>query len=474
MNSTETKDGFYVKLQPTVKQYMAYKYLSDLETLVLVFGGGAGGGKSWLGCEWIMSQAVRFPETRYFIGREKLTVLKQTTLITFFKVCKYHGLKKNIHYKYNSQAGTITFFNDSVIQLLEVKMNPSDPMYEDLGSLEVTQGFLDEGGEIPFGAVDTLKSRVGRHMNDKYNIPPKILITANPKKNFMYTLFYKPFVNGFQKPESKFKFLQALVDDNHYIESSYKANLQALTDATKKRRLLYGDWEYEDDPASLMKYDNIIDMFYNPVIADPLDPYVTADIARLGKDKTVFKLWHGLVEVKKLVLRKKNTTESSRALIDFLTEHNVPRSRCVVDEDGIGGGVVDQVQGVKGFIARSTPFLNKATGKPDNYASLKDQCGYKLAEYINDHKIRVMDNDDTQYHEDLVQELEQIKQKHVDNDSAKKSLVPKDIIKDLIGRSPDYSDTLIMRMFFEFDDIDAQVDDEWGDEETTWEEDGVA
>lgn len=481
MQETKTKsnkEGRKLRLQPSKKQYDALQILKDYETLALLYGGGAGGGKSWLLCEWILHQAVAYPDTKYFIAREKLKVLKMTTLITFFKVCKFHGLKKGMHYGYNSQMGTITFYNGSTVDLLEVKLNPSDPMFEDLGSLEYTQGAIDEAGETVFGAFDTLKSRVGRHLNDKYNIPPKILLTANPKKNYLYTMFYKPATTG-RDYNPKYKFLASLVDDNPYIESSYKANLEEIKDISKRQRLLLGHWEYENDPHALIKYDNIIDIFTNPVAPDTSDKYVIVDVARFGGDKIVFSLYHGKVLVKMTVFRKQGLTKTAKDLREFLIKEEVPYSHCLIDEDGVGGGLVDMLEGTKGFKANSTPFDNKATGKPDNFASLKDQCGFKLAEYINNHKLKVMldnveinidgEEDVERFREMLIEELEQIKQKEIDNDG-KKQLVSKKDIKDIIGRSPDYSDTLLMRMYFEFDDVDTE-DDDWGEDmETTIEE----
>lgn len=473
------EQGFKVQLKPSLKQYQAYQYLEDPETLALVYGGGAGGGKSWLLCEWIMKQAVAYPETKYFLAREKLIVLKKTTLITFFKVCKHHGLKKGLHFGYNSQLGVITFWNGSSVDLLELKLNPSDPMFEDVGSSEYTQGGIDEGGEIVFGAFDTMKSRIGRHMNDRYGIPPKILVTANPKKNWLYTMFYKPFKEG--KTNPKYKFLPSLVDDNPYIESSYKGLLEELQDVSKRERLLLGHWEYENDPAALIKYDNIVDLFTNPVQPKPSEKFVIVDVARFGGDKIVFKLFHGLV-VKKIKIRAKQAlTRTAKDLREFLIEHEVPYSHCLIDEDGVGGGLVDMLEGSKGFQANSTPFDNPATGKPDNFGSLKDQCGYKLAEYINAHKIRIeldidfdVDGEEEsaeRYKELLIEELEQIKQLVVDDDTKKKRLVPKNTIKDVLGRSPDRSDTLLMRMYYEFQDLDV-ITDEWADddEETTLEE----
>jgi phage terminase large subunit len=215
-----------LNLKPTPKQHQAYQSLRDNETTYLLFGGGAGGGKSWLGCEWLLTNCILYPGTRWFIARERLKTLKLTTLITFYKVCQEQGIKQGTHFNYNAQNSVITFANGSTIDLLEVKLNPSDPLFEDLGSAEYTGGWLEEAGEINFNAFDTLKSRIGRHKNDAFGLKKKLLVTCNPKKNWLYTTFYKPFKDGTLPTE--YKFLQSLVDDNPYMESDYRAGLLDL------------------------------------------------------------------------------------------------------------------------------------------------------------------------------------------------------------------------------------------------------
>jgi len=49
----------------------------------------------------------------------------------------------------------------------------------------------------------------------------------------------------------------------------------------------------------------------------------------------------------------------------------------------------------------------------------------------------------------LIEELEQIKSKDIDKDT-KLKIVSKDEIKEVLGRSPDFSDTLMMRSYFEY------------------------
>jgi len=49
----------------------------------------------------------------------------------------------------------------------------------------------------------------------------------------------------------------------------------------------------------------------------------------------------------------------------------------------------------------------------------------------------------------MTKELEQVKRDKIDSDG-KLQIIPKDKVKELIGRSPDYSDALMMRMYFCF------------------------
>ncbi len=171
------------------KQEDALMLLTDDVTEEFLYGGGAGGAKSWTGCVWLMFMCLLYPETKWFIGREELKRITESTLITFYKVAKEY---KCTSFKFNAQKNVIVFDNGSRIDLLELKYLPRDPFYERFGSTEYTGGWIEEGSETNFGAYDVLRTRVGRHYNDRYGILAKIFVTCNPTKKWLYNEYYKP------------------------------------------------------------------------------------------------------------------------------------------------------------------------------------------------------------------------------------------------------------------------------------------
>ncbi len=136
-------------------------------------GQDAGGGKSGLGCYWQIKRRLKFPGTRGFIGRSELKNLKKTTLNSFFEVCKMQGLKAGVHFNYNAQDSIIKFMNGSEIILADLYAYPSDPEFDSLGSLEVTDAFVDEAPQIISKAKQILKSRI-RFKIDEFGLIPKL------------------------------------------------------------------------------------------------------------------------------------------------------------------------------------------------------------------------------------------------------------------------------------------------------------
>ena len=139
-----------LNINPTFSntQKKAIKYLFDKNTNDILFGGAAGGGKSFIGCAWLILACLKYPSTRYLMGRSKLDNLKKTTLNTFFEVCQKWGITAGKHFNFNGGSNVITFYNGSEIYLKDLFHYPADPNYDSLGSLEITGAFIDEANQI--------------------------------------------------------------------------------------------------------------------------------------------------------------------------------------------------------------------------------------------------------------------------------------------------------------------------------------
>jgi len=418
----------------TDTQKKALTYLTDNTTNELLFGGGAGGGKSFCGCAWLIISCLQYPTTRYLLGRSRLDALKKTTLNTFFEVCVNWEIKSGQHYTFNAQSNIIKFYNGSEILLKDMFLYPSDPNFDSLGSLELTGAFIDEANQITQKAKNIVLSRI-RFRLDENNLIPKLLLTCNPAKNWLYSEWYIPNKQNILGKDKRF--LQSLVTDNPNISKHYIETLSKM-DTITKERLLYGNWEYDDTEGRLFKYDNIINLFTNTYINEG-EKYISVDVARFGKDSSVICVWSGWVVVKIIKYNKIGIDKLQTHVLDTAQKHKVQRSNIVLDEDGVGGGLKDILRGSKGFINNS-----KALGK-ENYQNLKTQCYYKFADKVNKGEIFIKE---TQYKQDIIQELEIIQMKDVDKDN-KLNIVGKDKMKEHLGRSPDIADALMMRCYFE-------------------------
>lgn len=443
-----------LEINPTPKQFLAWEALQNPDIKEIHFGGGAGGGKSWLGCESRLVRAYAYPGYKSFIGRNELTRLMASAFVTFGKVCAFHKIPKE-DWSLNGKYNYIEFRNGSRIDLLDLSYKPSDPMYERLGSLEYTDGWLEEAGEIPFMAVDILQSRTGRHMNGEFNLPPDTLYTYNPNKGWVYRV-YKAWKDGTLAKDVVF--IQSLFNDNPYTAEIYGKQLDRIKDPAMRARLKLGSFEYDADPTTLMDYDAIMDLRTNTVPEGA--KAMTIDVARHGVDKTVIYLWKGLRIYGVRVYAKQDTAVTSQKSRDIARDEQIPYSRSVADEDGIGGAVVDNNKGFKGFVANSTPLDNPVTYQPENYGTLKDQCSYKLADVVNKHQVAIAIEPGqfqsevegiTQetWIEQFAEELEQVKSKDIDQDK-KLRVVSKKEQKEVLGRSPDFLDPAIMRMMLEY------------------------
>jgi hypothetical protein len=120
----------------------------------------------------------------------------------------------------------------------------------------------------------------------------------------------------------------------------------------------------------------------------------------------------------------------------------------VVDEDGVGGGIVDHLKCI-GFVNASSPIDTRTVHekregrvpKP-NFGILKDQCYSLLADNIKEISTRVFPD---KIKDRIIEELDAISQVDIDKDGPFR-IIKKDDIKKVLGYSPDWADNFMMRM----------------------------
>ena len=419
-----------MKIEFHEKQIAALNALAiDSDIKQVLYGGGVGGGKSFLGCDWQIKRRLKYPGTRGLIGRAELKKLRLSTMQTFFELCANYDLIAGKHYNYNGQDHVITWFNGSQTILMDLADTPSDPEFQRFGSIELTDYFVDEAGEVSEKCVNILASRVRyKLINDK----PKGLLTCNPHKGWLYREFFDAKRSGLIRSDREF--IQALPTDNPHVSPVYLESLLLLPEVDRKR-LLEGDWDYDETKDRLYEYDDLLRCFRTPANSN-VDKFITADIARMGDDRTVIVVWNGLHAETFVVLKHKPINEVVDTINQLVKSHGVKLSNVLCDEDGIGGGAVDYL--------RCRGFLNGSKSVRDNYMNLKSDCYFKLGELITNNLITF----ESTQKDTIVKELEMIRREKLDSDG-KLRVTNKEDLKKRHGISPDFADAIMMRAFYE-------------------------
>lgn len=437
-------DGNYFYM--TDKQIRTLELLSDNITTDIGYGGSARSGKSIIECTAIIMDCYAYPDIAWGLARKELTTLKRTVLITLFKQLNFYGkspvigkIKNNNEFNYNQQLNKITFFNKSDIFLIDTAFKPSDPLNTRFGGFELTRSAIDESNETELSVVIKLFERTGWRNNDTYGLKRKQFECFNPAKNHVYNRYYIPFRDN--KEDDHKKFIPALPRDNpHPSVQEWIDDLMKTGDQVTIERQIHGNFDYDDDPSALCDYDAICDLFTNDHVKGGTK-YISADLAMQGRDKFIAGYWEGLKCAIALDQPKSSGKSIETDLRQLKDTKGVGNSNIVADSDGLGAYLESYIKNIKTFHGGASAI------KKAEYANLKSECGFKLAEIINNREIKIICN--SQQEEQIKKEISIcLKRDNLDSDTQKKKLITKDKMKELLGNSPDYLDMLLMKMIF--------------------------
>lgn len=244
-------------------------------------------------------------------------------------------------------------------------------------------------------------------------------------------------------------------DNPHVSKSEIDKAKEELDPETFKQEYLA---EYVDNVGALFRYEAIIDLFTNPI--DSGKKHLTVDVADDGSDSTVFTIWEGLYASKIAKEYNLRTHDIIERIREISQSESIPMSFIAVDAIGIGAGVASSpmLEGVIGFKGSYSAIKTEEsivdlpyqgtvhTKYVSDYRNLRSQCMFKLAELVNNRKIGV-NTDDPKIKENIIEELSAYQD--ASKGDGKAQVTSKEDVKAFIGHSPDITDTLQMRMYFE-------------------------
>lgn len=251
-------------------------------------------------------------------------------------------------------------------------------------------------------------------------------------------------------------FIKGKLEENVALLSSdpaYLANL-AQQDEEQRSRDLEGNWNFKSTGDDMIKMDDMERFYTNSFQMDDNRRRVTCDVAFDGGDSLVMWLWRGW-HIEDIFVCRLDSKGSVEAVQAKLNEWGVLEEDFCYDLNGIG-------QAFKGYFKRAVPFNNRESVDDKLkhvYDTIKSQSAYLFAKKLINREVsinpRLLDLkfsgkgfEKVPLRQILMKERKCIR---ADESASDKGfcIIKKAEMKKIVGHSPDYFESLFMRMIFD-------------------------
>ena len=251
-------------------------------------------------------------------------------------------------------------------------------------------------------------------------------------------------------------FIKGKLEENIALIASdpnYVANL-AQQDEEQRSRDLEGNWNFKATGDDMIKMGDMEKFYTNPQQIGDGKRYATCDVAFDGGDSLVMWLWRGW-HIEDIFVCRLDSKGSVEAVQSKLHEWGVLEENFCYDLNGVG-------QTFKGYFKRAVPFNNRESvdDKLKNvYDTIKSQSAYLFAKKILNGEVsinpRLLDLkfsgkgfEKVPLRQILMKERKCIR---ADESASDKGfcIIKKAEMKKIVGHSPDYFESLFMRMIFD-------------------------
>ena len=427
-----------IEFNLTDRQKEAYRALQLPEVVDLCYGGAKGGGKSWFFCVWDFMNAVnfhnRFKLTRrsnvphpFWMGRKQATDFTSTTLQTWQDIIpsSYYEIKgaSDKHPKHILVAGTVAIDFGGLDRQEDINK---------FNSAEYITTSIDQAEETDRDEVSFLRaSRRYKFRGVKFDY--KGLFTANPAQCWLKEDF---IIN----PRPGCRFIQALPSDNPHLPETY---LETLRESFGHRpemleAYLHGSWDALEGADQVVK-DSWIRSAQERILPSlKVRPRVVCDPARFGDDETVIYYAETTNILEQVIMGKSDSVQTAHECKKMSEKHN--RCPIIVEEDGIGGGVLDVLAHENANFMVFT--ANERANNSERFGNRRAEAWFNMGKRFADGLLEFKPKDFSR--NDLTTLIHQLTIPRYKMKNGRIFIESKDEIKKRLGHSPDRADAYML------------------------------
>src|SRR5574344_2053821 len=206
------------ELLKTQREFLEIPHEYSLD--VAVYQGGYGSGKTFAGALLGIHLCIKFPGIKGLVGAQTYTLVRDTTLQTYFEHFDNMGLIEGKDYEWSSSLQKLTFKNGSEI-LFRHFDEPNKLKSLNLGFVEI-----EEMSEVPYETFKMLLSRMRQRIKPEWkDFTYRIFAHTNPEFNRGW--IYETFVKN---PSINYRLITAPTTENIYLPKGYCEELKKLYD----------------------------------------------------------------------------------------------------------------------------------------------------------------------------------------------------------------------------------------------------
>jgi len=218
----------------------------DLEMDVCVYQGGFGSGKTWAGSLLGILLALKFPGITGLVGAQTYSLLRDTTLSSYFEHLENFGMQNGREFYFNKTTQNLEFRNGSAI-LFRHFDDPNRLKSLNLGFVEV-----EEMSDIPYETFKMLVGRLRQHIKPTWKrFKYRLFGHTNPENHRGW--IYRTFISS-KLPN--FRLIQAPSTENIHLPKTYLENMKNLYDENYYKINVLGEFDMSSDNSVVKNFDS--------------------------------------------------------------------------------------------------------------------------------------------------------------------------------------------------------------------------